>query len=186
MAERRRINITEQLGRWTDGDRDAFVPEIYEVLCHIASKRLRVLGAGHSLEPASVVNEAYVRLSSSDPVKWTNRRHFYGCASRLMKFVVRDYCRARGAQKRGGALIRIVLDSEAGPDQSRDATLTEIDDCLEELARMDKRQARIMEMRFFGGLTVVEVAEALKISEATVKRNTQSASAWIKAQLTKK
>jgi RNA polymerase sigma factor (TIGR02999 family) len=186
MLERRDINITEQLARLADGDGDSLVPEIYEMLCKIARSHVRRLHRGTSLEPACVVNEAWIRLSTSHPEKWTNRHQFFGYASRVMRFVVRDYCRTRGRKKRGAGAIRIEFDTATDARQARDVECDELHNCLDRLTRVDPESARIVEMRFFGGLTVPEVAETLNLSEASVKRRSNTASAWIKAQLAKK
>jgi RNA polymerase sigma factor (TIGR02999 family) len=183
MEERPNPNITQQLLDWTKGSRDAFGPEIYHELCTIARARLRVLRAGHSLEPASVVNEAFLRLIKSAPGKWQHRGEFYAAASVLMRSILVDYCRARVSRKRGGGQVRIPLEDATGAAAPTGYSVEAVDKCIEELARLDERQAKIAEMRFFGGLTVQEVSEALGISEATVKRDASVARAWIAKRL---
>jgi RNA polymerase sigma factor (TIGR02999 family) len=184
MKEEHSDNITGQLQKWANGSGDAFVPEIYEELCRIARRHLKSLAPGHSMEPAEVVNEAYLRLRSSCPIAWRNRQQFYGTASRLMRLVLVDYCRRRSSRKRGGDHARVLLDDSSGLVGPRECSVLDVHEALEELASLDERQAQIVEMRFFGGLSVSQVAEALSISEATVKRDSAIASAWLKRRLT--
>jgi RNA polymerase sigma factor (TIGR02999 family) len=139
--------------------------------------------AGHSLQATALVNEAYMRLVDVQHVNWQNRAHFLAMAARLMRRILVDYARSRSYQKRGGAAVRITLDemNMAGVDPTRD--LVALDDALNELAKVDERKGKVVELRFFGGLTVEETADVLSVSPETVMRDWKLAKAWLLKEL---
>jgi len=139
--------------------------------------------AGHSLQATALVNEAYMRLVDVQHVNWQNRAHFLAMAARLMRRILVDYARSKGYQKRGGAAVRITLDemNMAGIEPNRD--LVALDDALNELAKVDERKGKVVELRFFGGLTVEETADVLNVSVETVMRDWKLAKAWLLKEL---
>ena len=168
------------------GDRqslDTLLPLVYQELRRLAASYLRRERPGQTLQPTALVHEAYLRLMKDRPDRWQNRAHFSAIAAHSMRQILIERARARGAQKRGGAQPRVTLDEAlvAGGEQSFD--LLAIDEALERLAAIDPEQARLVELRFFGGLTVEETAEAMDISPATVKRHWAVARAWLAREL---
>ena len=162
---------------------DSLLPLVYQELRRLAASYLRRERPGYTLQPTALVNEAYLRLLKDRPDRWQNRAHFCAIAAHSMRQILIERARARDAQKRGGARARVTLDDAlvAGGDRSID--LVALDEALERLAAENERQAKIVEMRYFGGLTVEEVAEALEISPATVKRHWTVARAWLAREL---
>lgn len=179
------VDITVLLQEWRHGDSDALnrmVPHVYLELQRIATQALRRRSANDTLMPASLVNEAYLRLCRSAPVNWTDRTHFFAVAAQLMRRILVDHARARAAEKRGGGLA-VTLHEEMASCSSTALDLVDIDAALTALSDLDAQQARVVEFRFFTGLSVEETAEALDISTATVKRDWAIAKAWIKRRL---
>jgi RNA polymerase sigma factor (TIGR02999 family) len=162
---------------------DELLPIVYEELRRLAAAYLRRERPGQTLQPTALVHEAYLRLLKDRPDRWQNRAHFCAIAAHSMRQILIDRARARGALKRGGELPRVTLDEAlvAGGEQSID--LVALDDALERLAALDPEQARLVELRFFGGLTIEETAEAMAISPATVKRHWTVARAWLAREL---
>ena len=178
--------ITQLLEAWSQGRRDALdrlVPLLYEDLRRLAAGYMRHESPGHSLQPTALVHEAYVRLIDQRQVHWRNRAHFFGVAAGMMRRILVDHARSRRADKRGGAWDRVTLveDQVAGGGQEID--LLALHESLERLAAFDPRQERIVELRYFGGLTIEEAAEVVGISEATVVRDWTIAKAWLRADL---
>ncbi len=161
---------------------DRWVPALYSELRALAGKLLSDKGAAVTLEPTSLVHEAYLRLVDQRRMDWQDRLHFFAVAARVMRRVLVDHCRARSAQKRGGALLAVELSEAAGPPPREVEVLT-VDRLLASLEEFDPQQARIVELRFFAGLTLEETAEALGISKATVKRDWVLAKAWMTRQM---
>lgn len=161
---------------------DRWVPVLYDELRALAGKLLSDKGAAITLQPTSLVHEAYLRLAGQRNMDWQNRLHFFAVAARVMRRVLVDHCRARMTQKRGGALLAVEL-VEAAVAPPREVDVLTVDRLLTQLAEFDAQQARIVEMRFFAGLTVEETAEALGISKATVKRDWALAKAWLSNQM---
>ncbi|MEO8439317.1 MAG: ECF-type sigma factor [Spartobacteria bacterium] len=162
----------------------ALLPELYEELRRLAAGYLRSERANHTLQPTALVHEAYLRLADQPEVHWRNRAHLLGIAARMMRRVLINYAAARTAEKRGGkAPIRLTLDAAMDLYQREDISLAAIDDALRELELLDPRQAQIVELRFFGGLTTEEIASALQISPATIKREWATAKLWLQHQL---
>jgi RNA polymerase sigma factor (TIGR02999 family) len=161
---------------------DRWVPVLYDELRALAGKILSDRGAAVTLQPTSLVHEAYLRLSGQRRMDWENRLHFFAVAARVMRRVLVDHCRARLAQKRGGAFLAVELAEVASP-APREVDVLTVDRLLTRLEGFDPQQARIVELRFFTGLTVEETAEALGISKATVKRDWALAKAWLAQQM---
>jgi RNA polymerase sigma factor (TIGR02999 family) len=183
-----RPEITEMLLAWGDGRREALddlMPVVYEDLRRMAAGYMRRERAGHPLEPTALVNEAYLRLIDQRRVKWRNRAHFFGVAASMMRRILVDDARRRRAGRRGKDWERVTLsglDVEGSePDQ---VDVLALHESLERLAEFDPQQARIVELRYFAGLTIDEAAEVVGVSEATVARDWTVAKAWLRANLT--
>lgn len=161
---------------------DRWVPVLYDELRALAGKLLSDRGAAVTLQPTSLVHEAYLRLVGQRRMDWQDRLHFFVIAARVMRRVLVDHCRARVTQKRGGALLAVEL-VEAAVPAPREVDVLTVDRLLTSLAEFDPQQERIVELRFFAGLTVEETAEALGISKATVKRDWAMAKAWMAQQM---
>src|SRR3954469_4139105 len=166
--------VTELLARFRAGD-DAAEPElaelVYAELHRMAQRYMRRERAGHTLQPSALVNEAYMRLVDQRDIDWQNRAHFFGVAAHMMRRVLVDHARSHGTRKRGGGLQKVELDEAVLFAQQMPRQLVALDDALTRLAAIDARQSRIVELRFFGGLTEQETAETLGISSRTVKRD---------------
>lgn len=175
--------ITELLLAWGTGDDAALqrlVPLVHNELHRIARKFMAGERGGHSLQATALVNEAYMRLVDVQRVNWQNRAHFLAMAARLMRRILVDHARSKGYQKRGGGAIRISLDDDvnvAAVEPGRD--LVALDDALAELAKRDERKSRVVELRFFAGLSVEETAAVLEVSPDTVMRDWKAAKAWL-------
>ena len=173
--------------RWKAGDPqalEALVPLVYNELRDIARYHLHRERPGHTLQSAALVHEAYLRLLDQRPFDTENRAHFLAVASRLMRQILVDYARSHGAAKRG-ADRRVELDASLVLPQVQSTDVIALDDALSDLAKLDEQQSRIVELRFFGGLAIEEVAEALDISPSTVKRDWNVAKAWLTRQMKK-
>jgi len=178
--------VTELLLAWGRGDQAAFdelVPVVHGELHRIARRCMAGERAGHSLEATALVNEAYLRLIDVQRVRWQDRAHFLAMAARLMRRVLVDHARAKGYQKRGGGAVRVTFDERLVPPAEPDHDLVALDEALEALATVDERKSRVIELRFFAGLTVEETAEALQVSVQTVMRDWQFAKAWLFREL---
>jgi RNA polymerase sigma factor (TIGR02999 family) len=172
---------------WADGDRDALerlVPLIYQECRRLAAKQLRLERADHTLDPTALVHELYFRLVDQHRANWQNRAHFFGIAAQLMRRILVDHARARLARKRGGSALFVTLTSAT--EEGADAQITDvlaINEALERLATFDPEQVRIIELRYFAGLTVEETAHVLGRSPRTVKREWRVAKAWLYREL---
>jgi RNA polymerase sigma-70 factor (ECF subfamily) len=178
--------VTDLLLAWGNGDegaRDRLVALVYEDLRRRAGAYLRRERSDHLLQPTALVNEVYLRLVDHKSVRWENRAQFFGLAARLMRHILVDHARARGAQKRGGAALAVTLEEGALPSPETPVSLVALDEALEVLAELDPRQSRVVELRYFGGLSVEETAEVLGLSPATVKRDWTLARAWLHREL---
>jgi RNA polymerase sigma factor (TIGR02999 family) len=176
--------ISELLVRWRDGDQgalQALLPLVYDELKRLARNYLRNERPGHTLQSTALVHEAYLRLVQS-PLQLQNRTHFFAVAARLMREILVDHARSRRAAKRDYR-CKITLDRAVALPQKRDVDLLALDDALDELSRLDPRQGRIVELRFFGGLSIGETSEILGISPATVKREWTTARAWLHREM---
>ena len=162
---------------------DSLLPLVYQELRRLAASYLRREKPGQTLQPTALVNEAYLRLLKDRPDRWQNRAHFCAIAAHAMRQILIERARARHAQKRGGARARVTLDDALAAGGERSIDLLALDEALERLAQLDPEQARLIELRFFGGLTVEETADAMDISPATVKRHWAVARAWLAREL---
>jgi RNA polymerase sigma factor (TIGR02999 family) len=181
--------VTELLIDWHNGDQsalDALIPLVYDELRRLAGSYLRRRPTGHTLQPTALVHEAYLKLAAKSEVEWQNRAHFIGVAAHLMRCILVDHFRAKHADKREGSRQRLSLDAAVSfPQQQNEIDLMALDDALKSLEAVDPQQCRIVEMRFFGGLTVEETAEVLGVSPRTVKREWSTAKLWLLRQLSK-
>jgi RNA polymerase sigma factor (TIGR02999 family) len=180
--------INRLLADWGQGNeeaRDALIPVVYGELRRLARRHLWRERPDHTLQSAALVNEAYLRLVRQDVPQWQNRAHFFGVAAQLMRHILVDHARNRMAAKRGGSAPRLVLDPELAPAQNPEIDLVALDDALGRLSTLDPQQGRLIELRFFGGLSIEETAVVLGISPATVKREWATARAWMRRELKK-
>jgi RNA polymerase sigma factor (TIGR02999 family) len=186
--------ITRLLKAWGNGDPtalDRLAPEVYAELHRMARRYMRRERAGHTLQATALVNEVYLRLVNAGDAGWQDRTHFFAISAQMMRRILVDAARARASAKRGGEAKRLdhstAVDFDRIPDTSstRDRELIAIDDALEVLAKMDPRKARVIELRFFGGLSVEETAEVLKISPQSVMRDWKLAKAWLTRELSR-
>ncbi len=174
--------VTRLLLAWNEGDKsalDALVPLVYKELRQIAHRYIKRERHNHTLQTSALVNEAYLRLINQRAVRWQNRAQFFAIASSLMRRILVDYARTRGYAKRGGNALRVSFDEKTLADEERAADLLALDEALNQLAKLDLRQSQIVEMRFFGGLSVEETAAALNLSPATIKREWSAAKAFL-------
>lgn len=179
--------VTRLLAELSKGDREAetrLIPLVYDHLHRLAANYMRGERPDHTLQATGLVNEAYLRIVSQESTEWRDRTHFFGIAARMMRQILVEHARARHAAKRGGAAQMVVVsDEQLDVSSARSRDLLELDDALRCLERIDAQQARIVELRFFGGLTVEETAEVLSISPRTVKRDWAVARAWLHGEL---
>jgi RNA polymerase sigma factor (TIGR02999 family) len=178
--------ITRLLADWSKGDQQALeklTPLVYDELRRLARRYLRQERAGHTLQSTALVHEAYLKLVGQNHVRWQNRAHFFGIAAQMIRRILVDYARARGADKRGSGAEKLSLDEAIALPGGQDLDLIALDDALEGLARIDERQSRLVELRFFAGLTLEETAEVLQMSLATAKRDWVSAKAWLSREI---
>jgi RNA polymerase sigma factor (TIGR02999 family) len=174
--------VTQLLNDWSNGDRaalDKLMLIVYKELRHLANKRLRHERPDHTLQATALVNEAYMRLTDWKNVEWKNRAHFLGVAAQLMRNILVDHARTRMATKRGGGLYKLAFNDAINLPNEQDLDLVSLDDALLSLAAIDPQQSKIVELRFFGGLTFEEVAEVLQVSPATVSREWNLAKIWL-------
>jgi len=180
--------ITQMLVAWSNGRQEVLeelMPLVYDELRRLAAHYLRHERPDHTLQPTALVHEAYLRLVDQTQVRWQNRAHFFGIAANLMRQILVNHALSHRASKRGGTAIKLTLDEAAGLSKQRDVDLVALDEALTRLAALDSQPSRIVELRFFGGLSIEETAEVLRISPATVKREWTMAKAWLHCALTK-
>ena len=178
--------MTQWLLRWGDGDQaalDQLMPIVYDELRRLAHSHLRRERPGHTLQTTALVNEAYLRLIDQRSVRWQNRAHFFGIASQLMRRILVDHARARHVAKRGGGARHVPLDEAVVVSAQRAAEVLALDEALTALATVDQRKSRVVEMRFFGGLSIEETAEVLAVSPGTVMRDWTLAKAWLHREI---
>lgn len=179
-------DITDLLLAWSEGDRQAFdrlVPLVYAELRRQARVQLAREREAHTLQPTALVHEAFLRLVDQRSARWQNRAQFFGVSAQLMRRILVDHARARDAAKRGGGAVRISLDEAPEAAASPETDVLLLDEALERLASLDERQARVVELRYFGGLSVEEAAAVLDVSEITIKRDWAMAKAWLFREL---
>jgi RNA polymerase sigma factor (TIGR02999 family) len=180
--------INRLLANWKGGDRDArdaLIPLLYDELRRIARRHLRHERPDHTLQSAALVNEAYLRLAGQKPPQWQNRAHFFGVAAQMMRHILVDHARNRRAAKRGAGAPRLSLDLEIASPQKSDVDIVALDDALNKLADLDPQQSRLIELRFFGGLSLEETAIVLGISPRSVERAWTAARAWLRLEMDK-
>ncbi len=178
--------ISELLVAWGGGDEsalDRLMPLVYDELRRLAHRYMSRERPGHFLQTTALVNEAYLRLVNWREVRWQNRAHFFAVAAQMMRRILVDFARDRQYLKRGGGALRISLDEAASFTEGRGEDLVALDEALTALAEVDRRKGQVVEMRFFGGLSVKEVAEVLKVSEETVMRDWRLAKVWLLREL---
>jgi len=181
-------DVTSLLARWQDGDEAALqqlVPIVHEELRRLARRQMAGERPGHTLQPTALVNEAYLRLINLKQMQWQNRAHFFAMGARLMRRILVDFARSRGYQKRGGGAKQVSFTEalDVAGDQATDVVA--LNDALEALADVDERKSRVVELRFFGGMSVEETAEVLNVSRETIKRDWKFAKMWLLRQLCK-
>ena len=181
--------VTKLLQDWRDGDRkamDALLPLIYDELRRLAHHHLRNERPNHTLQSTALVHEAYFRLVGQEAPKWESRGHFFAIAANLMRQILVDYARRRGAAKRGSGVCMLSLDDAVALPQRRELDVVALDDALNTLAEMDPRQSRVVELRFFAGLTLEETSEVMGIATATAQRDWTAARAWLHREISRK
>jgi len=179
-------NVTQLLEAWSRGDQaalDKLMPLVYEELHRLAHQYMSREGPGHTLQTTELLNEAYLRLVDQKQAAWKNRAQFIGIAAQLMRRVLIDHARSRASSKRGGAARPVTLDEAAVLSPTQAEEVLAVDEALQRLSDVDARKGRIVELRYFGGLTVAETAEVLKISPVTVMRDWSFAKAWLHREL---
>jgi len=179
-------DITTLLVRWGHGDQqalDALTPMVYQELRRLANSRLRRERSDHTLDGTALVHEAYLRLIDQKQVEWRSRNQFYALAAELIRRILVDHARARVAAKRGGGGVKLSLDEALAPAQEREQDLVSLDDALNALGQADPQQSRIVELRYFAGLTIEETADVLGLSPATIKRDWVIAKAFLKREM---
>jgi RNA polymerase sigma factor (TIGR02999 family) len=179
-------DVTQVLHEVSAGDHDAFarlMPLVYDELRRLASRYLSRERADHTLQATALVNEAYLRLVDQTRINWQNRAHFFAISAQIMRRILVDYARSHTAEKRGGSLEKLSLDEAISFSKEKDVDLIALDDALADLTKLDPLQSRIVELRFFGGLTLEETAEVLSLSRSTVEREWLTAKAWLYIQL---
>ena len=188
MSEPLPQNVTKLLLRWSKGDQGALeslVPLVYDELRRLARHYLKHEKPTHTLSSTALVHEAYLRLVSQKDVTWQNRAHFFGVASQMMRRILVDHARHHAYAKRGGGAMTLALDEAVCTPQRREIDLVALDDALDSLAKLDERQSRMVELRFFGGLSIEETSEVLGVSAPTVKREWASARAWLYREISR-
>ena len=188
MSTASRHEITEWLESWSNGDSlalEKLTPLVYRELHRLAQIYMRRERPGHALQTTALVNEAYLRLIDTDGMRWQNRAHFYAVAATLMRRILVDFARSRDELKRGGGAVPISLDDAPTISQERSAELIELDHALTKLSKLNERHSRIVELRFFVGLTEPEIAEVLQVSPRTVSGDWSLARAWLMRELDK-
>ena len=186
--DRLSAEVTRLLQQWSSGQEqalDRLMPQVHAELRKLAARYLRKERASHTLQPTALVNEAFLKLVDQRSVKWQNRAHFFGIAAQAMRRILVDHARAHGAGKRGGGDRRVSLDDVLAISGTVDIDVLALDEALTRLAAIDPQQSRIVELRYFGGLTMEETAEVMQISPATVGREWRMAKAWLFAELSR-
>jgi RNA polymerase sigma-70 factor, ECF subfamily len=185
-AESEPQEVTRLLLAWNDGDEGALeklVPQVYQELRRLAKRQMRGEHPDHTLQTTALINEAYLRLVDLRNIQWQNRAHFFALCARLMRRILVDFARSRHYAKRGGGAQPISLEESLVVSPAQSTDLVAVDDALKALAKVDARKAQVVELRFFGGLTVEETAEVLKVSPETVQRDWKMAKAWLLREL---
>ena len=178
--------VTRLLKAWSDGDQsalDKLMPLVYGELHRLAHQHMRREKPGHMLQTSALLNEAYMRLVDQSQIRWESRTHFFGIAARLMRQILVDEARRRSYAKRGGGMIQVPFDEAAAARQEQSVNVMALDDAMKSLEKIDERKSRIVELRFFGGLSIEETAEVLKVSPGTVMRDWTFTRAWLRKEM---
>ena len=181
-------DVTRLLARWQEGDEAALqqlVPIVHEELRRLAQRQMAGERPGHTLQPTALVNEAYLRLVNLKQMQWQNRAHFFAMGARLMRRILVDFARSRGYQKRGGGAKQVSFTEALEVAEGQPTDVVALNDALDALADVDERTSRVVELRFFGGLSVEETAEVLNVSRETIKRDWTFAKMWLLRHLDK-
>ena len=188
MSGDTQVDVTGLLVNWSNGDQQALeelMPLVYGELRRLAKAYLRRERSDHTLQSTALVNEAFLRLVNQRNVQWKNRAHFFGIAAQLIRRILVDHARAHQADKRGAGASKLSLDEAIGVPEKQDLDLVALDDALQKLSELDPQQGRIVELRFFAGLSIEETGEVLGVSPATVKREWSTARAWLYRELSR-
>ena len=188
MQQKASSEITQRLQEWRGGDRkalDSLLPLVYKELRRLAHFQLRNERPDHTLQSSALVHEAYLRLVGMNAPRWESRTHFFAIAAQLMRQILVDYARRHRAAKRGGSVCKVSLE-DALVGRQTDVDIIALDDALQALARIDERQSRVVELRFFAGLSLGEISEALDVGPATVQRDWTAARAWLHREMSGK
>ncbi|MCU0239452.1 MAG: sigma-70 family RNA polymerase sigma factor [Pyrinomonadaceae bacterium] len=189
MSEKPNSEITQILHQWNGGDESAgerLFPFVYQELKRQARFLMSSERSDHTLQPTALVHEAFLKLTGLNEIKWNDRQHFFSFVSRVMRQILVDHARLHAAEKRGNNPIHFSIEDLQIPLEERATALLELDNALEELAKIDERQSKIVEMKYFAGMNSAEIAEALNISERTVGREWQEAKLWLYRELNQK
>jgi RNA polymerase sigma factor (TIGR02999 family) len=188
MAPGSAPDVTQLLANWSQGDQgalDKLMPLVYGELRRLASSHLRRERSNHTLQSTALVHEAFMRLVNQQDVQWRNRAHFYAIAAQMIRRILVDYARSQHAEKRGSGAVKLALDDAMAVPQQTDMDLLGLNDALDRLAELDARQSRIVELRFFAGLSIEETAEVMNLSPASIKREWNTARAWLFREMTR-
>ena len=178
--------VTQLLEKWSQGDDAALaelMPLIYEELRHLAHRQMAAERPGHTLQTTALVNEAYLRLADQSHPRWQNRAHFFAVAARAMRQILVSYARSQRSEKRGGGAVKVELDEAAIVSPGESKEIIDLHEALERLSTLDSRKAQVVELKYFGGLNYDEMAEVLKISRVTVRRDWEFARLWLYTEL---
>jgi RNA polymerase sigma-70 factor, ECF subfamily len=175
--------LLDRVGRGEGQAADELLPLVYDELRSLAAAYFRRERSDHTLQPTALVNEVYVRLAQQENPEWANRAHFFAVASKAMRNILVNHAVARAAEKRGGGRAAITLNSDVAPSSIKEIDAIELNDVLDRLAALDERKAKVVELRFFGGLTVEEVAHVLGVSLSTIEADWRLAKAWLSKEL---
>lgn len=188
MKAAENTQITQLLDEWKQGSEkmlDRLIPLIYEEMRVIARRHMRGQPAGHTFQTTDLIQEAYIKISGQDEAKWRNRTHFFSVAAQAMRHILIDHARSKKSLKRGGERNRITFDENAHFSEKNLSNMLDLDDALNRLAELDERKSRVVELKFFGGLKVKEIAEVLKVSPETVQRDWSYSRVWLLRELSK-
>lgn len=178
--------LTQLLAEWSDGNEAALenlMPLVYDELRRMARRYMNRQPSGHTLQTTELIHEAYLKLAGKEEHNWQNRAHFFGVAAQVMRHILVDYARARSSQKRGGDFQRAEFEEAFVVSSKRVGDIVALDDALNSLTELDERKCRVVELKFFGGLKIEEIAEVLKVSPVTVKRDWRFARTWLLREL---
>lgn len=181
--------ITKLLVDWSHGNElalEQLIPLVYDELRQIARRYLRSQPSGHTYQTTELIHEAYLKIAGQREQNWQNRSHFFGVAAQAMRHILVDYARAKQSRKRGGVQVQVTLDENAIVSKNNSREIIALNDALEVLGKLDDRKVKVVEMKFFGGLTMEEIADVLKISPETAKRDWRFARTWLLRELAEK